>query len=216
MKFPAQGLYAITQTAGHSSARVLKDVEAALRGGAAVIQYRDKNREERPDLAGLLLAVCQDYHVPLLINDDVELAGELGAAGVHLGKDDPDIGYARQRLGSAAIIGISCYNDVQKAVAMQNQGADYVAFGRFFASNSKPLAAPAQLQTLSIAKQHLHIPIVAIGGILPENAGQLLAAGADLLAVIGGIFDNHPQNPESAARAFQALFSPNDHHIEED
>lgn len=202
--FPRRGLYAITQTEGKSIARVVQDVEAALKGGAAVIQYRDKQPLDLMYLGSLLTALCRSYQVPLLINDNVDLALQLGADGVHLGKDDDDIAYARQRLGPNAIIGISCYNDVDKARAMQAKGADYIAFGRFFPSGSKPLASPAQIETLQRAKQCLTIPIVAIGGILPENAGQLLAAGADLLAVIGGVFD---REPETAARAYQALFN---------
>ena len=207
MKFPQRGLYAITQTSGKTSAEVEQAVAAALKGGAVVIQYRDKAPIDALALGSRLVALCHRYHAPLLVNDSVELALKIGADGVHLGRDDGDIALARQRLGPAAIIGVSCYNDVQRAQDMQAQGADYIAFGRFFPSNSKPLAAPAQIETLASAKHSLSIPIVAIGGILPENAAPLLAAGADLLAVIGGVFD---QEPETAARAYQALFKPVD------
>ncbi|WP_445370412.1 thiamine phosphate synthase [Methylomonas sp. HW2-6] len=203
MKFPGKGLYAITQPDGKSIAQVVADVEAALRGGAAVIQYRDKNPLDAGKLAAELLAVCHAYRVPLLINDSVELALAVGADGVHLGRDDGDLAAARAALGPDAIIGVSCYNDIGRATAAVAAGADYVAFGRFFPSGSKPLAAPAEIGTLEIAKRSLQVPIVAIGGILPENAGQLLAAGADLLAVIGGVFDG---DPFAAARRFQALF----------
>jgi len=204
MKFPKRGLYAITQTEGRSIAQVIQDAEAALKGGAVVIQYRDKQPLDAHYLAAQLLQLCQRYQVPLLINDDVELALTVGANGVHLGRDDGDIALARRRLGPEAIIGISCYNDLEKAQDMAAKGADYVAFGRFFPSGSKPLAAPADIATLREAKQALSLPIVAIGGILPENGGQLLAAGADLLAVIGGVFDG---DPETSARAYQALFN---------
>jgi thiamine-phosphate pyrophosphorylase len=122
---------------------------------------------------------------------------------VHIGRDDGSIKRARQRLGEQAIIGISCYDSVEHARQAQEQGATYVAFGRFFPSSSKPLALPASIETLRLAKQTLNIPIVAIGGILPENGSLLLAAGADLLAVIGGLFD---EQPEQAARTYQALF----------
>lgn len=203
MKFPARGLYAITQTEAKSIPRILAEVEAALKGGAAVLQYRDKAPLDARYLGGQLLQLCRAYQIPLLINDDPELALELGADGVHLGRDDGGVEQARRRLGPQAIIGVSCYNDVGKAEAMQAQGADYVAFGRFFPSGSKPLAGPAELSSLKAARRRLHIPIVAIGGILPENAGQLLAAGADLLAVIGGLFDSEP---EAAARRFAELF----------
>lgn len=205
MKFPDRGLYAITQAENKTISQVLQDVEAALQGGAAVVQYRDKNPVDAHRLAGRLLEICRAYRAPLLINDSVELASAIGADGVHLGRDDGDIATARRRLGSTAIIGVSCYNDVDKALSAVAAGADYVAFGRFFPSGSKPLAAPAEIATLHRAKQSIGVPIVAIGGILPENGGQLLAAGADLLAVIGGIFDREPQ---SAARAYQALFNP--------
>lgn len=205
MKFPRRGLYAVTQTEGKPIPQVLREVEAALKGGAAVVQYRDKNPLDAVYLGGQLLALCRAYRAPLLINDNAELALELGADGVHLGRDDGGVAQARLLLGANAIIGVSCYNDAGKALNMQAQGADYVAFGRFFPSGSKPMAAPAQLDTLQRARRSLRIPIVAIGGILPENGGQLLAAGADLLAVIGGLFDNEP---EAAARAFLALFNP--------
>ncbi len=203
MKLPKRGLYAITQPENKTISQVVQAVEAALKGGAVVVQYRDKNPIDAFKLAGELLKICHAYQVPLLINDSVELALAVGADGVHLGKDDGEIADARRRLGANAIIGVSCYNDVQKARAAVEHGANYVAFGRFFASGSKPLAAAADIGTLTQAKQQLQVPIVAIGGILPENAGQLIAAGADLLAVIGGIFD---YEPETAARAYQTLF----------
>lgn len=203
MKFPTRGVYAITQTTNKSMARVVADVEAALRGGAVVVQYRDKQPLDAPRLASELLGVCHAYGAPLLINDDVELALAIGADGVHMGRDDGDLASARRRLGADAIIGISCYNDIERAKAAVAGGADYVAFGRFFPSGSKPLAAPADIATLTQAKRLLNVPIVAIGGILPENGGQLLAAGADLLAVIGGLFDVEPRH---AAERFQTLF----------
>lgn len=203
MKFPRRGLYAITQPEHKTLEQILNEVEAALKGGAVVIQYRDKQPLDAEGLARQLLTLCHAYQVPLLINDSVELALKVGADGVHLGRDDGDIVYARRRLGDDAIIGISCYNDVPNARAAAQHGADYVAFGRFFPSGSKPLAAPADLSTLTQAKQLINLPIVAIGGILPENGGQLIAAGADLLAVIGGVFDHEPQ---AAAQAYQALF----------
>ncbi len=204
MKFPTRGLYAITQTENKSGDTIINEVAAAIKGGAAVVQYRDKNPVDAPFLARKLVKVCHQYNVPLLINDNVELAILAGADGVHLGKEDGAIAQARKRLGKDAIIGVSCYDFVEQAITAQTQGATYVAFGRFFPSNSKPLAAPAHIETLRQAKLALTIPIVAIGGILPENGGQLLAAGADLLAVIGGLFDDQP---EQSARAYQVLFS---------
>ena len=203
MRFPARGLYAITQTDNKSCETIVREVIAAIRGGAVLVQYRDKNPLDADFLAKELLKVCHQYKVPLLINDDVELAFRVGADGVHLGKEDGAIAQARKRLGNDAIIGVSCYNFVEQALEAQGQGATYVAFGRFFPSSSKPLAAPAQIETLQQARLLLTIPIVAIGGILPENGAQLLTAGADLLAVIGGLFESQP---EQSARAYQALF----------
>ncbi|MDD2724489.1 MAG: thiamine phosphate synthase [Methylovulum sp.] len=203
MKFPTRGLYAITQTEQKSHAGIINGVEAAIRGGAVLVQYRDKNPLDALSLAAELVQVCHQYQVPLIINDSVELAAAVAADGVHLGKDDGNIALAKDLLGADAIIGVSCYNDVARALSAQQQGATYVAFGRFFPSSSKPLAAPASIATLQLAKQVLAVPIVAIGGILPENGGQLLTAGADFLAVIGGLFDD---GPEQSARAYKALF----------
>jgi thiamine-phosphate pyrophosphorylase len=204
MKCPKRGLYAITQPENKSLPEIIQTVESALKGGAVMVQYRDKNPIDAYKLATELLKLCHAYQVPLIINDNIELAVTVGADGVHLGKDDGDIAQARQRLGPHAIIGVSCYNDLDKAIMVANHGADYVAFGRFFPSGSKPLASAADIATLHLAKQQLQVPIVAIGGILPENGGQLVSAGADLLAVIGGIFD---QEPEMAARSYQHLFN---------
>jgi len=205
MRFPACGLYAITQTKNKSGDTIIKEVEAAIRGGAVIVQYRDKNTADASFLARELVKICHRHKVPLIINDDVELAARVGADGVHIGKEDGAIARARKHLGHDAIIGVSCYDFVERAIEAQAQGATYVAFGRFFPSSSKPLAAPARIETLQQAKLLLNIPIVAIGGILPENGPQLLAAGADLLAVIGGLFDSQP---EQSARAYQALFNP--------
>jgi thiamine-phosphate pyrophosphorylase len=201
--FPTRGLYAITQT-GTAPEQLFQDVAAAIRGGAVVIQYREKNLNDAIFIARELVKICHQHSVPLIINDDVELTSQAKADGVHLGKDDGDIIAARNRLGSSAIIGVSCYNSIDRAVTAQSLGANYVAFGRFFASTSKPLAAPADIDTLSKAKTAIHLPIVAIGGILPENGAQLLVAGANLLAVIGGVFDHEP---ERSALAYQRLFA---------
>lgn len=203
MHFPNRGLYAISQCEHKSAEQIINDVAAAIRGGVKVVQYRDKNPQDARQLAQALVNLCHHHGIPLLINDDIDLAEAVNADGVHLGKDDDDVNFARQLLGVNAIIGVSCYNSLERALAAQADGASYVAFGRFFPSNSKPLASPATINTLSSAKQVINIPIVAIGGILPDNGGQLLAAGADLLAVIGGIFAGEP---EQSARAYQPLF----------
>ena len=203
MKFPVRGLYAITQTDNKSCKTIINEVVAAIKGGAVIVQYRDKNPSDALFIAQELLKVCHHHDVPLLINDDIELAKEVGADGVHLGREDGAIIQARKYLGYQAIIGVSCYNSLEQALIAETEGATYAAFGRFFPSTSKPLAAPADIKTLREAKRRLAIPIVAIGGILPNNGGQLLKAGADFLAVIGGIFD---QQPEQSAHAYQLLF----------
>ena len=203
MRFPLRGLYAITQTKNKTTDIIINEVIAAIKGGAVIVQFRDKEPLDAIYLADQLVKVCHEYKVPLLINDDIELAIKVGADGVHIGREDGAISEARDRLGADAIIGVSCYNFVEQALNAQEQGATYVAFGRFFPSSSKPLAASAELDTLRKAKFLLDIPIVAIGGILPENGGPLLTAGADLLAVIGGLFETQP---EQSARAYQALF----------
>jgi thiamine-phosphate pyrophosphorylase len=193
MKFPTSGVYAITQTEGKADRAIVKATLAALKGGAAVIQYRHKNpRDVSITLAQEIHRHCQYFNVPLLINDNIELAHAIGAEGVHLGQNDASIETAQTRLGPEAIIGVSCYDSLDLALKAQKQQISYVAFGRFFCSESKPQAPPAQFSTLTQAAQKITLPIVAIGGILPSNGHLLLNAGADVLAVIGGIFDHDP------------------------
>lgn len=203
MIFPKRGLYAITQTEQKSDQHILAEVEQILLGGAVVLQYRDKRLHKTAELAVQLLNLCQQHQVPFIINDDVELAAQIGADGVHLGKDDGSLLVARSVLGEQAIIGVSCYNALDTALLAEQQGANYVAFGRFFPSNSKPLASPAEISTLQQAKQRLNVPIVAIGGILPSNGLELLNAGADLLAVIAGLYT---EQPKLAAEQYRRLF----------
>jgi thiamine-phosphate pyrophosphorylase len=204
MTFPSSGLYAITAEHHSSPEQLALAVQAALRGGAKVIQYRAKSSAERLEEARRMLAECRAFHIPLIINDDAELALRIGADGVHLGKDDGSVEQAREKLGAAAIIGVSCYDSVERAVEAERLGASYAAFGRFFPSASKPHAPCARLETLAEAKRRLSIPIVAIGGITPDNGQSLLEAGADMLAVIDAVFG--AADPEGAASAFQPLF----------
>lgn len=203
---PTKGLYAITPD-GKTAEEILQFAAQVLNGGACVLQYRDKSANDKTAIAAQLLSICHTHNVPLIINDDVALAEKIGADGVHLGKEDGEIAHTREKLGSNAIIGVSCYNSLERALEVQTQGATYVAFGRFFSSTSKPLAAPAQIGTLTAGKKVLTVPMVAIGGILPENGAQLLNAGADLLAVIGGLAT---ENPEKSAQAYCKLFSQNE------
>lgn len=199
------GTYAITDS-GLIGDNLLKKVEEALRGGIKALQYRDKSDHHKTRLkeATELLQLCQKYQVPLIINDDTQLAVEVGADGVHLGRDDAAIQQARSQLGSKAIIGVSCYNDISIAHAAERAGANYVAFGRFFSSSTKPTAAPADIEILSRAKREISLPLVAIGGITPENGQQLIEAGADMLAVVQGIFGQ--SNICNATKQLQQLF----------
>lgn len=199
------GLYAVTpddDDTGRLSARV----KAALVGGAALVQYRNKRASAalRREQAGALLALCRRHHAPLVINDHLDLALELDADGVHLGGDDGSVSKARAMLGPHKVIGASCYNVMQKALAAEREGADYIAFGSFFASGVKPDAVHAPLDLLVEAKRQVALPIVAIGGITLANAPQLIAAGADMVAVISALFD--ATDITIAAQRFNVLF----------
>jgi thiamine-phosphate pyrophosphorylase len=202
----ARGLYAITDSGLIPADRLLDAVEQAILGGARLIQYRDKSTrpERRRQQAQALNSLCQAYAVPLIINDEVELAVRVNAAGVHLGRDDRDLATARAQLGAAAYIGVSCYNHLETALAAARTGADYVAFGSFFPSFIKPAAVRADLALLRQARQRLTLPIVAIGGITPANGKALIAAGADYLAVISGVFGQ--PDIRAAAQSYASLF----------
>mgnify|MGYP001422022866 FL=1 len=207
-KPPCQGLYAITDALLIPDDRLPDAVEQALLGGARLIQYRDKSSDaaRRLTQARRLNTLCQRYQIPLIINDDVELAAEVGAAGVHLGRDDPALTTARARLGENALIGVSCYNRLDLALAAEQAGADHVAFGAIFPSPTKPTEIRASIALLREARAALRIPIVAIGGITPDNAPLLLDVGVDALAVVSGVF-GQPDIRAAAAR-YAALFIP--------
>lgn len=200
---PRCGLYAITDG---PRADLLAACDAALRGGAALLQYRDKSadRVRRHDEASALAALCARHGVPLIVNDDVELAVAVDAAGVHLGEDDVDIAVARAYLGERAIIGVSCYDSLERAQTLAREGADYLAFGAFFPSPTKPSARHATPGLLRAAKP-LGLPLVAIGGITPDNAPGLIAAGADFVAAISGVFG--AADPATATRRYATLFA---------
>lgn len=193
-----RGLYALTPDCG-DAASLLAKVRDALAGGACLIQYRSKIGDAalRREQAGLLTTLCRDWRVPLVINDDARLAADVGADGVHLGRDDADVATARAILGPGALIGVSCYADLERGSAAAAAGADYVAFGSVFPSTTKPLAPLAPLALLGQARRRTGLPVAAIGGITLDNAPQVIAAGADLLAVISDLFDA----PDVAARA---------------
>lgn len=205
------GLYAITDSQLLPAGELLAAVEAALRGGAVLVQYREKNapQPERLRQARDLAAICNNARVPLIINDDPELAKRCGAAGVHLGQSDGSLVAARQQLGEHAIIGATCHADLALATSADRDGADYLAFGRFFHSNTKPDAPAADTSVLARARQ-FGKPVTAIGGITTDNGEALIRAGTDLLAVVGGLFDGDPASIEERARRFTRLFA--DHH----
>jgi thiamine-phosphate pyrophosphorylase len=184
-----RGIYAITDNRLTPETTLLEQVEQALTGGVRILQYRDKQSpaELRQQQASALARLCHDYDALLIINDDVELARSSEADGVHLGQDDDGISHARNALGRQAIIGASCYNRIELAQHAQKAGASYVAFGRFFTSQTKPNAIQAELDVL-IQAQNLGVPVCAIGGINRQNADNIVSAGADMIAVVDGIF----------------------------
>jgi thiamine-phosphate pyrophosphorylase len=206
-KPPCRGLYAITDAGLIPDHLLTHAVEQAILGGARLIQYRDKNPDAARRLAQAqaLNTLCRRHAIPLIINDDVELAFQVGAAGVHVGQDDPAFAVARARLGDQALIGVSCYDRLDLALEAERAGADHVAFGAMFPSPTKPDEVRASLELLREARAVLTVPIVAIGGITPENAPLLLDAGADALAVISGVFGR--PDPQAAARRYAALFA---------
>jgi thiamine-phosphate pyrophosphorylase len=201
-----RGLYAIADSSVIGAAGMIAAVTAASAGGARVVQLRDKGvlGAERLAVACDLARLCRERDVIFLVNDDPGLARASGAHGVHLGRDDSSITAARDLLGADAIIGVSCYNDLDRARGAQAAGADYVAFGSFFPSPTKPGAVRAMPELLRAARAALKLPIVAIGGITPDNGGVLIAAGADALAVIDGVFGQ--RDIEAAARRYAKLF----------
>ena len=200
-----RGLYAITPE-GKNAATLKVMVAAALAGGVKLIQYRQKNVSMHIQTAQAfeLNALCASQNAALIINDNVELAQKIDAAGVHLGRDDMSVTQARQLLGPHKIIGISCYNQLTLAEAAVAAGADYVAFGAFFPSKVKPHAVRAELSLIIEAKKKFRAPVIAIGGISLKNAPQLINAGADGVAVISDLF-NAP-DITARANAFQQLF----------
>ncbi len=203
---PLHGLYAITDSGLIEDGQLVSAVNAAISGGAGLIQFRDKSRPSaaRTQLAADVQAVCAERNVALIINDDIELCQQTGAAGVHLGADDCRLEAAREQLGSAALIGISCYNQLDLAIKAEQNGADYVAFGSFYSSGIKPDAVRADTELLGRARQCLSIPIIAIGGITRENARPLIDAGASMVAVISDVFG--ADNIQAAAFGFSRLF----------
>jgi len=183
------GIYAITPDT-EDTAQLIANVSAALAGGIRLVQYRNKSgsAQLRRYQCEALLERVQAVSATLIVNDDTQLALDMRASGVHLGKGDGSVADARRLLGRDAIIGVSCYNDFDRAREQEQAGADYVAFGSFYPSITKPAAVSASLDLLSLAKSQLRIPVVAIGGIDRNNAMLLLESGADAVAVVSALF----------------------------
>jgi len=206
MREKLTGLYAITDATQSDTQQLIIDVEQVLLGGARIIQFRDKSNhsQQRLKTANELRKLTRQHNALFIINDDVKLSKDSSADGVHLGADDASISAARAQLGPTAIIGVSCYNDFSLAKQATNSGANYIAFGRFFPSQTKPHAIQANIEILQTAKRELDIPVVAIGGITSKNGGELINAGADMLAIVDDIFSQ--RDIKAAALRYQKLF----------
>jgi thiamine-phosphate pyrophosphorylase len=209
---PIEGVYAITPDL--EDTRLLHDqVRSILLAGVRIVQYRSKtaDAERRAEQAQMLTALCHRFAACLIVNDDVELADHCGADGVHLGRDDPAVTEARRILGARRLIGVSCYAEVARAKRAASDGADYVAFGSFFLSSTKPAADNAPLAVLADARRTMHLPVVAIGGITADNAALAIGAGADAVAVVNGLFgasNVHNEARRLIEAAARALHSP--------
>jgi len=202
-----RGLYAITDTKLIPRDRFVETVEAAVRGGATMVQLREKDTApaEFIRLGRELLTMTRRYGALLIINDHPAIAKEIGADGVHVGREDPPVPEARALLGPEAVIGASCYGEVRRAVAAEQEGADYVAFGTPFPSPTKTKRTDISLGIFQEVKRQVHVPVFAIGGITIDNARQVIDAGADGIAVVSGVFA--ASDVEAAARALAQLFA---------
>lgn len=206
MRAPSRGLYVVTPD-GLAADALLSAVRAAIEGGAVMVQYRRKGAgvDAAYACASRLLELCRPRNVPLIINDDCALAMRIGADGLHVGREDAAVSAARNALGADAIIGASCYDSLALAHEAAAAGASYVAFGSMYPSPTKPTAPAAPLDVLTRARRELAVPVCAIGGITSDNAGAVVAAGADLLAVISDVFA--ATDPCAAARRYRPLFA---------
>lgn len=200
-----RGLYAITDKKLIARENFTEAVEKALIGGASIIQLREKEtgREELIRLGKNILKITRRYGVPLIINDSPEIALEIGAEGVHLGEYDCSVAYARGVLGEDAVIGVSCYSQIERGINAEREGADYVAFGTPYYTPTKPDRVPTSVDVLKEAVEKIKsIPIFAIGGITAGNARTIMSTGVDGIAVITSIFGS--DDPEQAARELAA------------
>lgn len=205
-QFKIAGLYAITPDSVDTDL-LCQMVEASILGGARVVQYRNKEADQklRIQQSLALLEVCRKHQIPFIINDHVKLCLEINADGVHIGGDDGDIAAIKQIIGEDKILGVSCYGEFARAEAAEKAGADYVAFGACFPSSTKPNAPRAELTLFTQAKK-LNLPSVAIGGITLENAASVAEAGADAIAVIGELFKQEHDKIRATAQQFSSIF----------
>ncbi|HSH73369.1 MAG TPA: thiamine phosphate synthase [Methylophilaceae bacterium] len=205
-KFNISGLYAVTPDLANTE-QLCSMVQAAITGGASVVQYRNKTADAKLRIAQAqaLLEICRDSQIPLIINDHVKLCLALDADGIHIGATDGDLAAVRERIGADKILGASCYNRMDLALHAQEQGVDYVAFGACFNSDTKPNAPKAELSLFTQAQTNIKVPVVGIGGITLDNAPSLIAAGAYSIAVINALW-NTPDIAETAQK-FSNLFN---------
>jgi len=211
MKKKLKGIYAISPdfdiSDANASKRFIELTERILAGGVTMFQFRNKSpdSEQKTQLANECRRLCRKYRKLFIVNDDVSLAQRCEADGVHVGQGDSAVAQVREVLGDQAIIGVSCHGDIVLAETAVQNGADYIAFGRFFPSNSKPDAPPADIRILQRAKNRFDVPIVAIGGIREDNAEFVLQAGADVLAMIDGLYNS--DDVTATLKKLQRLFS---------
>ena len=200
-----KGLYVITDERLQFK-ELIQRTKLILDAGIPVLQYRDKTTDQalRRNRALQLKELCGDYQTVFLINDDVRLARDIGAEGVHIGQEDMSVVEARQILGDKVIIGVSCYNRLEDAKTAAQFGVDYVAFGAFFSTQTKNKTVKAETKLLQQAKTELSVPVVAIGGINPDNGRELVQAGADMLAVISCVYEN--TDPREIVFQFKKLY----------
>lgn len=200
-----RGLYIVTPD-WDDTAKLLETTEAALRGGASIVQYRHKTAGTnlRREQAECLLELCRSYQRPLIINDYVDLCIALDADGVHIGGTDASVAEVRAALGSSKIVGSSCYGSMELARDAHQAGASYIAFGGFYPSRVKKYAVTTSPDIVTQAKAEIPLPNVVIGGMTPVNAAPLVTCGADMVAAISSVYS--AGDPEDAARAFVSLF----------
>jgi thiamine-phosphate pyrophosphorylase len=199
-------IYAITDPGLLPGERLFTAVETALTAGIRLVQLRHKQAdiEQLRPMVQRLVGLCRQHGAACILNDHVTLVLETGAHGVHLGQSDGSVRDARRLLGEDAIIGVTCHGDLALARRAQDEGASYVAFGRFYSSNTKPLAKAADPEVLRAARREIALPVVAIGGIDRDNMAPLLEAGAQTLAVCHSLFGT--EDIALAARALLAEY----------